>query len=87
MKKYVIVSGLDVKGLEDKVIAHIEKGYEPCGGFVVTSHKGQEVLSQAMWLIPTINVMSPNFEDGRLSAKEIGEMLARFEEDKLKDGN
>lgn len=86
MKKYVIVSALDVKGLEDKVIAHIEKGYEPCGGLTVTSYQGKEVLSQAMWLLP-VTVMTNNFIGRESIPEEINAILARCEKDKLEDGN
>lgn len=88
MKKYVILLGHDSSELENKVIDHIEKGYEPCGGICITILAGGKVvMNQAMWLIPTITVMAPNFEDRKIAVKEISEMLTRMEEDKLKDGN
>lgn len=38
MKKYVIITGLDTLEVEEKVCAHIEKGYEPCGGIYISDH-------------------------------------------------
>lgn len=86
MKKYVIVSATEILALELKVETYIDQGYEPCGGLVVASGRNI-VFSQAMWLIPTINVMTDGFMNRETIVKEINATLTRIEEDKLKDGS
>ncbi|MDD2267635.1 DUF1737 domain-containing protein [Sulfuricurvum sp.] len=58
MKKYIIVTAKDKKTLEDEVCKRIEDGYEPTGGLAITVGR-DIVFSQAMWIVPFVNVTYP----------------------------
>lgn len=81
MKKYVIISGLNASELENKVIDHIEKGYEPCGGVSITILAGGAiVMNQALWLnsyaVTTCQSSTYTFDD-----------ILELGKEKMKDGS
>lgn len=80
MKKYVILSALKTDELEAKVIDHIDKGYEPCGGLNALLVTGNDVVfNQAMWLNPPILVSG----GGKLTFDDVVEIGKK----KMEDGN